>query len=427
MQCNEILYPPFVSWEINTECNHNCIYCYNYKAKSNYVSSYDDEKMDKVASFILEHKPISVSISGGEPLLLYKTVKKQIERFVEQGIYVCIYTNGSLITDEMADFFEQKNVRVMVSFPSVLEEEFCKIVCNQYTYDSVIEGLEILKKHNVNFQPNIVVTSINCHSLQKTIEFLNEHYRPSTVFISRTTKPSNAGEEYDAVKLNRQQMNEVYDTCIKLAKLYNIRMRSCGGFALCAFDTEESRTVFGKVCSFGVDGYTITSEGDIRVCSREGRVYGNIFVDDFKKIRETMSEWKKEIPPEECLGCKYYEVCRGGCRMAADKGCKSPVQIDCDAKPELTVTWGQIRTEQYKYCPFHIFRVSTFSVIEDEIACRISHLYKYLYVDKKIADFLKRKNKFTLIEMCLWCRVRYRTACSLVKRLQKSNIISKVM
>ena len=427
MKCNEILYPPFVSWEMNTECNHNCIYCYNYKSDTSNICPYDENRIDEVAKFIIEHKPISVSISGGEPLLIYETVRKQIERLVAQGIYVCVYTNGSLVTDEMAAFFAKNNVRLMVSFPSVVQEEFQKIVGNQYTYDSVIECFDILKAYGVNFQPNIVVTSINCDSIRETIEFLYNQYKPNAIFISRTTKPSNAGIEYDEVKLNRQQMNDVYHTCIGLAHQYNIRMRSCGGFALCAFDTDESRKVFGKVCSFGVDGYTITSEGDIRVCAREGQVYGNIFFDDFQTIREAMCEWKSECPPEECVGCRYYDMCRGGCRMAADKGCKSPVKIDCDAKPSLAATWKKKITGQYKFGLFEKFKVSTVSIVQDVTSCRISYLYKYLYVDKKVADVLMRKKEFRFIELCLWCRIGYRNASNLVGRMLNSNIISKAM
>lgn len=425
MNCDEILYPSSVTWEMNTECNHNCIYCYNYKEVVGSKHVYDEKRLDEIAGFIIAHRPVAVTISGGEPLLMYSELKRQIIKLVHHNIHVSVYTNGSLITDEMAKFFADYKIRLMVSFPSVNREEFRLIVRNQHTYDSVIRGLDILKEYQVNFQPNIVMTSINAASIEATVAFLHERYSPDTVFISRTTKPSNADEEYDNIKLDRKQMNDVFNTCVRLSGQYNIRMSACGGFALCAFDTDKSRKMFGKVCSFGVNKYTITNQGDIRACSRDDKVYGNIFTDEFEKIREVMSDWKKQEPPEECNGCKFREACRGGCRMAADKGCSSPVRIDCDADTSLAASF---RGKGRRLCvinPFRKFVVSELSVVEDTSMCRIASFHGYLYVNKKVADFLQSSKSFRFLELYRICNRNVRMSCNLLDRMLQINIIRK--
>lgn len=425
MNCSEILYPASVTWEINTECNHNCLYCYNDKEGADSGCGGGEKRLDEIANFIITHKPVAVSISGGEPLLMYEKLKRQIVNLVSHGICVTVYTNGSLITDEMAKFFADYKVRLMVSFPSADREEFQRIVRNQYTYDSVIRGLDILKEYQVNFQPNIVMTRINAASIEATVAFLYHRYSPDTMFISRTTKPSNSDEEYDNIKLNRKQMNDVFNTCVRLSEQYNIRMSACGGFALCAFDSNESRKMFGKVCNFGVNKYTITNQGDIRACSRDDKVYGNIFTDEFKKIREAMSEWKEQGPPEECKDCRFREACRGGCRMAAGKGCSSPVRLDCDADTSLAASFHGTGRRLRIINPFRRFAVSELSVVEDMSVYRISSLRGYLYANKEVADFLQSSKSFRYPELYRICNRNVRMTCNLIDRMLQMDIIRK--
>lgn len=425
MNCSKILYPPFVTWEITAECNHNCLYCYNDKEGAGSGCGGDEKRLDEIADFIIAHKPVAVSISGGEPLLIYEEVKRQIVNFVNHGIHVSVYTNGSLITDEMAKFFANYKVRLMVSFPSADREEFQMVVRNQYTYDSVIKGFDLLKKYQADFRANIVMTGINAASVEATVAFLHHRYSPETVFISRTTKPPKADEEYDNIKLDRKQMNDVFNACVKLSRQFNIRMRSCGGFALCAFDTDESRKMLGKVCGFGVAGYVITNQGNIRVCSRDDKVYGNIFIDKFEKIREAMSEWEKQEIPEECNSCKFREACRGGCRMAAGKGCSSPVRLDCDADTSLAASFHGTGRRFRIINPFRRFVVSELSVVEDMSMYRISVLRGYLYVNKEVADFLQISKNFRFMELYRICNGNVRETCNLLDRMLQMNIIRK--
>lgn len=44
------------------------------------------EKWFKSLNYIIQHKPIGIFISGGEPLLLYPLWAKQIEKFERAGI-----------------------------------------------------------------------------------------------------------------------------------------------------------------------------------------------------------------------------------------------------------------------------------------------------------------------------------------------------
>lgn len=425
MRCDEILSPALAAWEINTECNHKCIYCYNYRCVSNKQKTYSEEKMNQISDFIICHKPLAVFISGGEPLLLYPLLAKQIEKFQRAGIFVSIYTNASLVDEDIARFLGEMKVRVMISFPSVNEKEFAQTVSSSATYNNVIAGLKLLKKHNVRIEPNIVVTKINCSSVEDTIKYLQQEFSPRKIFISRATRPSNADTEFSNISLSRAELNDIFDRCAKLSLKHGIDMGTCGGFAPCTFNETETRQIFAKLCSFGINGYAVTADGDVKICVREDKSYGNIFLDSFETIRSNMCEWLNMPIPRECRGCGYFEKCRGGCKLAAKNEEPGLAYMDCDACAE---TGKEIRLpvrKKEKYLLKDSFSVKPIVFVEEKHITRASVGLKYLYLNKKTAKFLKSTTTFSVTDLCFHCKIGYRQACTLIGNLLACGMVQE--
>lgn len=426
MRCDEILFPALAAWEINTECNHKCIYCYNYRCVSNEQKTYSEEKMNQISDFIIQRKPLGVFISGGEPLLLYPLLAKQIDKFERAGIFVSIYTNASLINEDIARFLGEMKVRVMVSFPSVYENEYEQTVSSAATYNNVIAGLKLLKKYNVRIETNIVVTKINYLSVEDTIEYLHREFSPRKIFISRATRPSNADTEFSNIALSRSELNDVFNRCAKLSSKYGIDIGStCGGFAPCAFDEPETRQIFGKLCSFGINGYAVTANGDVKICVREDRSYGNIFLDSFETIRSNMCEWLDMPIPKECRGCGYLYKCRGGCKLAVKNEDQRLAYLDCDACVETgkKISFPVHKTKRYLLK--ESFSIKPIVFVEEKHITRVSTGFKYLYLDKKVTKYLKSTATFSVIGLCFHCKINYRQACTIIENLLASNMIEK--
>ena len=112
----ELLCPPFLQWEVTSECNHNCIHCYNYWRK-------DGEKNNDIADHlsiakrIVERHPVSVVITGGEPLIVFNSIKSSLKLLRDNGISLSINTNAVLVTDEIAQFLSEMDVSALVSLP----------------------------------------------------------------------------------------------------------------------------------------------------------------------------------------------------------------------------------------------------------------------------------------------------------------------
>lgn len=80
-----MLYPPFVSWEVTNYCNHKCQYCYNCNVEQSKIRSFDDTGISEIIDFIIDHKPVGVSVSGGEPLLFLKESETIFRSFATMG------------------------------------------------------------------------------------------------------------------------------------------------------------------------------------------------------------------------------------------------------------------------------------------------------------------------------------------------------
>ena len=77
---------------------------------------------------IIARKPVYMAVTGGEPLLVFDEIKPCIERIISAGTRVSVSSNGTLITEEIAEFYARNNIDTAISFPSI-NPEICDSVC----------------------------------------------------------------------------------------------------------------------------------------------------------------------------------------------------------------------------------------------------------------------------------------------------------
>ena len=106
-------------------CNMTCRHCSQKPIKNTFSLRPDSELDDRIVTFIkdwLKAKNGSRSTIyfwGGEPLLYWETIKKCILLFESKGIfpgYYNVYSNGLLLTDDVAEFCNQHNILFTLSY-----------------------------------------------------------------------------------------------------------------------------------------------------------------------------------------------------------------------------------------------------------------------------------------------------------------------
>lgn len=81
------LYGPLnTPWEVTPICNYNCIHCYNYWKTPKTVAR---EKCccllngDKITDGIIASKTNTVTITGGEPLLVFNETAPVVDKLLQ--------------------------------------------------------------------------------------------------------------------------------------------------------------------------------------------------------------------------------------------------------------------------------------------------------------------------------------------------------
>lgn len=101
-----------ILWEITNKCNRNCDYC-GSKSIINCGEDTSTEDKIKIAEEIAVVKPKKVTISGGEPLMLPKSIIQDCVSILQAaGTQVSVVTNGDALTNEHVGMFDLIGISV---------------------------------------------------------------------------------------------------------------------------------------------------------------------------------------------------------------------------------------------------------------------------------------------------------------------------
>jgi uncharacterized protein len=139
---------------ITKKCPIRCDYC--FVDKNNQVMDYKTAKA--ALDFLLENgekgKMLLIFLYGGEPLLYPELMKKIItyafsrSRKRKRNIFICIGTNGMLLTKKMITFFKRYDIGIALSLggDKKTHDKFRHYANKKGTFDEVLLKLELLKK-----------------------------------------------------------------------------------------------------------------------------------------------------------------------------------------------------------------------------------------------------------------------------------------
>ncbi|MGI6048265.1 MAG: anaerobic sulfatase-maturation protein [Petrimonas sp.] len=160
---------------IGSRCNLDCDYCYYlekanlYTHKKNHVMS--EELLEKFIKEYIESQTmpqVMFTWHGGEtlmrPLSFYKkAVELQKKYAAGRQIDNSIQTNGTLLNDDWCRFFKENNFLVGISIdgPQEFHDEYRRDKMGRPSFHKVMRGIELLKKHDVDYNCMAVVNDYN--------------------------------------------------------------------------------------------------------------------------------------------------------------------------------------------------------------------------------------------------------------------------
>ena len=328
-------------------CNLRCSYCYYLEKARLYPETaphtMSDELLELFTRQYIEAQTqpeIVFTWHGGEPLLrpisFYRKALAYQRAFARgRSISNCIQTNGTLLDDEWCRFFHDNGwlVGISIDGPQEYHDSYRRTADNRPTHSQVMRGIELLQKHQVEWNAMAVVHAVNADHPREFYQFFCEtgcQYLQFAPIVER-----------HAAHADGRQLASLADREAPLTAL-SVRPDQWGDFLIALFDQWVRRDV-GRVfvelfdctlanwcgvapgiCIFARDcGHAGVMEynGDVYSCDHfvfpEYKL-GNIRSQTLTEMlygskQQQFSDLKHQSLPQQCLACRYEFACHGEC------------------------------------------------------------------------------------------------------------------
>ncbi|MEK6621908.1 MAG: radical SAM protein, partial [Planctomycetota bacterium] len=133
-----------IELEFTRKCNLRCLYCY-----SNAGEAVENElELNELKAVVYQARDLGakkiILLGGGEPLL-YHGVMDVVDYIHSLGLQQVLFTNGTLITREIAQFLFKKNVSVIMKSNSMISEVQDLLAGAKGVFQNIRKGLQLLK------------------------------------------------------------------------------------------------------------------------------------------------------------------------------------------------------------------------------------------------------------------------------------------
>ena len=396
MRFRRLKSPTNVQWEITPNCNYRCFHCYNYWRNETGICGHID--YDIVVDQLIENHVFSVTLTGGEPLLVFTEIKPYIERMIQAGIKVAINTNASLLTQEMADFFKENHISLLISLPCCIPEINDQITTVKGSFDLTVSGIKLARRNQLNIAVNMVVSKLNKDYVIKTAKFLHDDLGLNVINVTKASRPINGQSAFDDYVLNLEELRKVFQDLLFVKKEFSMSVDSLGVYPECACDTVETYQLFTKrKCFAGKTTMSIGYNGNVKACARDITSYGNLNTQTLKACWDSMDDWRivdASRLPAECKNCDMKGICTGGCRVELQNGIPHKSCID-STNPVLGLK--TISDSGYEYELEDRFKLADgVQFFEEDFGMRgISSNKKVFFVTNILYSFILQHNIFS--------------------------------
>lgn len=290
--------PYAVTIELLTACNMSCIHC--YIPEHNNMGNMSTEKIKELLVELKRLGTLEITFTGGE-IFLRKDLLELIKYARKLGFNVSLFTNGTLIDEEIAKELGELYIQyISLTIFSLNESINDKITQKSGSLKKIMKTLELLDKYKIKVQIKTPVMECNKYDYKLIEKFCDERgytYVINTMLFSKTNKDKSP---LDYLVNSTDLVNVIADIDEHAKKHGNERKNNI----FC----EEKIICPSLSCSLFID-----VEGNVYPCISFRCCIGNIFENSIEKILESsilkMLQNKKMKSLKKCCNCKYFAYC----------------------------------------------------------------------------------------------------------------------
>jgi uncharacterized protein len=321
-------------------CNLDCKYCYFLSKERLYPDS--DFRMGETLleeytrQYIsAQHVPeVTFAWQGGEPTLMGLPFYQQAVRYQQKHkkpntrIFNALQTNAVTLDDDWCAFFAENDFLIGVSLdgPQHLHDAYRVDKGGAPTFERVVAGIDLLKKHGVEFNILTTVHAANAGHPLEIYRFIRDELGVAFMqFIPIVERANDTGYQEGDTVTDRSVTATGYGTF--LTTIFDEWVRHDVGrvfvqifdVALAAWSgNNPGLCIFEETCG---NALAMEHNGDVYSCDHyvePDYKLGNIAdipLDEIVMMDEQRAFGlaKRDTLPEYCRSCEVRFVCNGGC------------------------------------------------------------------------------------------------------------------
>lgn len=307
---------PFrITWDVTTKCNLLCNHCYNSSQKK--AEGLPPENLHTIAEKLSDSGIFFVSLSGGEPLM-EPEIWNIIQQFKSKGKLVQIISNGTLITEKIAQKIKEYKVdSVQISLDGLKETHERQRGVKNCFYKT-IQAIKYLLELRIPVVVNTLVSQKNVAEIPEILqELLNlgvPEFRATRLILM------GRGKDLEKEVLTAEQT--------KSLTLYMLEQRKALEGKIQVVPDECMSFLGEKIHEYGLSWFgcpagrtecAVDARGNVYPCVfllSEEFCMGNLLNSSFDEIWNS-SKFEDFRRIKRVCQCEIADFCKGGCLAAA--------------------------------------------------------------------------------------------------------------
>lgn len=246
---------------VTDDCNFNCSYCFQEKEKKTITNTIIEKAVDFFYPFFNNNKT-HIGFYGGEPLLAFEKIQQAVMLLLgknETGnkkLEFSVTTNGTLLTEEMLEFFNRHNFTLVLSFDGLAQDKGRK----NGTLENMLRVMKQIRAYaDIHFEINSVFSPQTITCFSESLRFIIQQDAPEITFNISTI------EEWSQSHLDtlKKELDRLSDFMVLY---YNEKGTiPLKNFQFSGEKKERKKGIFR--CGAGRYRMSVTPEGNVWGCS----------------------------------------------------------------------------------------------------------------------------------------------------------------
>lgn len=245
-------YPLSCQWEITCRCNLHCVMCYTdcFNHPEKIRTELATEEIFHIMDELAEAGCVELCLTGGEPFArpdffqIYEHAKAR-------GFLVTIFTNGTLITEEVADRLAVlPPQRIEISLHGLHEPTFEQITQGKGSFERCMRGIRLLLERRIPLLLKTTAMTLNREEILEIKRYVRS-LGPIGYKLGETMRPTLDGSDAPGrFALTEEEVADIEQQDPEL------RTEAC-----------QKRSQPTSVCESGKQSFHIDAYGQLQLCS----------------------------------------------------------------------------------------------------------------------------------------------------------------